>query len=461
MLSGLKFGSKKRKDPPTSSSSSSNDDQPPKSKYASSGTLKLPTGGLYDPKAPKAPPKSAAPKSDNLAALQALKGNLNDPSAVPTASSASSSSSQSTFLNLRARPAAASQDLRTSTIRRGTLKKSDHQKEFSLGGTALHTSSVPSSSKTLQDLIDEEKTAKSIDEIFVRNLSRAGSRYKGTDGVLSSKPGDAAGGFDEEHQIDMTMFTDKKDRVTDLKKWEIERQESINASKAMSKVESRCWWWLGSNNFSERQLIKATEHLTLVKTPGAKSIVRGQTYIVPISHSSSFIECGSEVYGELSSYKKSLTELWSSQGKSCVFLETALLRKGGIWQTKIEAVPVKCSDYRMYFKSSLRELLDEDEFGNVSNKIIDLGKNKGGVRNAVPQGFSYFTASWMEKGKEEGYAIMVEDDLGFEKDFGLDVISGMEDVEKLKFNRKKADREMDEMDVEEFKGYWAKVDPFI
>ncbi|GMH66649.1 hypothetical protein TL16_g04479 [Triparma laevis f. inornata] len=165
MLSGLKFGSKKRKDPPSSSSSSSKDDQPPTSKYASSGTLKLPTGGLYDPKAPKPPPKSALPSSDNQKALQALRGNLN--SSTPSTSTSSTSDS-STFLNLRAKPTAQSQDLRLSQIRRGTLKKSDHQKEYSHGGSALggkKGQEVEESDKTLKDLIEEEKNAKSMDEV--------------------------------------------------------------------------------------------------------------------------------------------------------------------------------------------------------------------------------------------------------------------------------------------------------
>lgn len=299
-----------------------------------------------------------------------------------------------------------------------------------------------------------------MDEIFLRNLNRAGSRYKGTDGTLSSKSGDAAGGFDEDHQIDMTMFTDKKDRVTDLKKWEIERQEKVNELKGMKKVESRCWWWLGSSNFSEELLIYSSENLSVIKTPGSKSIVRGQVYIVPVKHSSSFVECSIEVWEELNVIKKSLNKLWKSQGKKCIFLETVLQKKGGIYQTKIEAVPVKNEDYEMYFKSSLREMLDEDEFSNTSNKIIDLSKKKGGSRNAVPNGFSYFCVNWLNGGREEGYAVMVEDDFSFEQDFGLDVISGMEDVERLKFNRKKKDEEGDGMDVEEFRGYWDQINPF-
>lgn len=63
---------------------------------------------------------------------------------------------------------------------------------------------------------------------------------------------------------------------------------------------------------------------------------------------------------------------------------------------------------------------------NTSNKIIDLSKKKGGSRNAVPNGFSYFCVNWLNGGREEGYAVMVEDDFSFEQDFGLDVISGME-----------------------------------
>jgi hypothetical protein len=294
MLGGLKFGkkkdtgdnNKKRKAPQTG-----RDDLAVKSKYEGSGSFKLPKGGLYDPKAPK-----EGRNSDNMAALRALKGGAPVPAPAPHTQSAKE---PEFVLNLPQRPDITTADTRASDKRRGALKKADHQQQFSkvrLGGREVNLVAVgatlilqprfnpnypptpppPSpqfatSDKSLQDLIDEEKNALSMDEIYARNINRVGNRYKG--GEFGSKKGEG-NGFDEEDQVDMTIFTDKKDRVTAVEGWEREKQRQITEQKKLKAVESRCWWWINSSNFNKGLLLSLGEHTCLVKTPENLSVVR-------------------------------------------------------------------------------------------------------------------------------------------------------------------------------------------
>lgn len=204
MLGGLKFGKKKASaasaiDKSSSSSSSSSrpdDSKPPVSKYSGSGNLKLPSGGgIYYPGQPqKQPSTSSSTSSANRDALEALKrGGL-------TSSSSSSSSPKpaTNAIAMRPKPEATSEDLRSSELRRGNLKRKHHQSEFS-------NPSDEASKKTLQDLVDEERSAKSIDEVYLRNMNRVGSRYKG--GEFGSAKGEG-NGFDEEvsHAVPFVFY---------------------------------------------------------------------------------------------------------------------------------------------------------------------------------------------------------------------------------------------------------------
>jgi len=389
MLGGLKFGKKKasaasaidkRSSSSSSSSSRPDDSKPPVSKYSGSGNLKLPSGGgIYYPGQPqKQPSTSSSTSSANRDALEALKrGGL-----TSSSSSSSSPNPATNAIAMRPKPEATSEDLRSSELRRGNLKRKHHQSEFS-------NPSDEASKKTLQDLVDEERSAKSMDEVYLRNMNRVGSRYKG--GEFGSAKGEG-NGFDEEHQIDMTMFTDKDDRVTDLKRWEREKQRAQAEGGRLKKVESGSWWWVSSTRFDKTSLLSLGEHTTLGMCPTHLS-VRGATYIVPVQHATRFNECDAEVWGEVARFKAGLAKMFKKRGEDVVFVETA---KGSM-QGRIEALPLKKgTDYKLRFKASMREVLDESEFDDAHNKVITLGDRR--VRNAAPKGFDYFTVSWMEGG---------------------------------------------------------------
>jgi len=122
----------------------------------------------------------------------------------------------------------------------------------------------------------------------------------------------------------MTIFTDKKERVTAVEGWEREKQRQITEQKKLSAVQSRCWWWINSTNFNKKLLLSLGEHTCLIKTPENLCVVRGQCYIVPIQHKASFVEADGEVWDEVVRFKTALTSMWAKQGKEVVFCEVRL-----------------------------------------------------------------------------------------------------------------------------------------
>jgi len=219
--------------------------------------------------------------------------------------------------------------------------------------------------------------------------------------------------------------------------------------------QSRCWWWINSENFNKVNMIALGEHTTLVKVPPHLEATRGSVYIVPVTHAASFIECEDEVWDEVVRFKTALANLWKEQGKEVVFTECVLQNAGGMYQSRIECIPVKKgSDFPLFFRSSMMEQIDENE--QTHSKIINLKNKIGGPRYALPKGFSYFTVDWSEVGTTSGYAMMIEDERNFPKNLQHDVINGLMNVDTR--GRIKGSAEEDRLATLEFLEYWKKHD---
>lgn len=144
------------------------------------------------------------------------------------------------------------------------------------------------------------------------------------------------------------------------------------SSQRLKKVESGSWWWASSTRFEKTSLLSLGEHVTLSMCPTHLSVPNA-TYVVPIQHSTRFNECDDNVWGEVHRFKVCLSRMFEAQGKDVVFVETAR----GSMQGRIEALPFKKgTDYRLRFKASMREFLDESEFDDAHNKIITLGDRR-------------------------------------------------------------------------------------
>ena len=115
----------------------------------------------------------------------------------------------------------------------------------------------------------------------------------------------------------------------------------------------------------------------------------------------------------------------------------------------------KGADFPLSFNMGMREMIGDEA---THGKVIKIKGKKGGTRFAVPRGFSYFAVDWREGGADDGYAMMIEDEGAFNKEFATDTVAGVMGAERVKFNRKKGSEEEDRMSVLEFLEYWKADD---
>jgi len=74
----------------------------------------------------------------------------------------------------------------------------------------------------------------------------------------------------------------------------------------------------------------------------------------------------------------------------------------------------------------------------------------------VPKGFPYFNIEW----NSGGFAQIIETS-SFSKDFGIDTIAGMMDMEPVRFNRKLKASDDDRKAVLDFVATWKEFDWII
>lgn len=294
--------------------------------------------------------------------------------------------------------------------------------------------------KSISDMVEEEKRNKlmkgrggvnsSLDEVFATNVVRLGSKYKGSD--LKSIAGSSAGADEDDMAldggVDMSMYIDNDSRLTKHEKYNREVSRQIAYQKKTHTITSRCWWWIESSSFQRHRLLSLGDHVSMCLVPSHMSLVPLQCYLVPISHAESFVSCEDEVWNEITNFRSSLRRMFKEQNKGVIFLETVLPSKG-LWQTKMDVIPVPLDvehDAEIYFKSAMNSQCEE-----WGTHIKVLSTRDKGVRRTIPKGFPYFNVEW----SHGGFAQIIEKQ-SFSKDFGLDTIAGMMELDPMKFKRK-------------------------
>ena len=320
-----------------------------------------------------------------------------------------------------------------------------------VGGVSL---SGNGSSQVVKALMKEREM--DMDEAYARNISRLGKHYKRH---VEGHFGSAQNGADEDdQQIDMSLF--QADRVASQsndpknrsERRAIQRAEhrEANIERRAESVTRRCWWWMQSSSFQKFITIALGDHVSLVLVPNHESIIEGHCFLVPIKYAQSFRECDSEVWEEVKYFCNSLRAMFANEGKGVLFCETVLDTKS-FWQARIDVIPVQKNvedDAPMFFKSALSSEIEE--FG-THTKIIKT-KDKG-LRGCIPKNFPYFNVEW----STGGFAIIIESK-SFPKNFGVDTIASMMELDPLKFNRKRKDTEVDRRAVLRFCDKWKDFD---
>jgi len=305
--------------------------------------------------------------------------------------------------------------------------------------------------KSITEMIAEERRSQqtgklSTDEICSRNIARLGSNYKGKGGLYA--------GVDEDYGgyggTDMKLFTDSSERLSKAEKYAREKSRRIAQADKELAITNRCWWWLESGSFRKHMLLSLGDHVSLVLNPYHLSIVNFQCILVPIKYTEAFVASEDEVWDEVQRFQTSIRAMFREKNMGVLFCETVLPSKS-IWQARMDIIPVPKSveqDAATYFKSALTE--QAEEWG-THTKLLST-KNKG-LRRTIPKGFHYFYVEW-EGG---GFAQMIETD-SFPKDFALDVVAGMMELDPVRFKRKQKKPDQDKNDALNFLRCWKKND---
>jgi hypothetical protein len=221
-----------------------------------------------------------------------------------------------------------------------------------------------------------------------------------------------------------------------------------------TSITSKCWWWMESPSFRKHMLIALGNHVSLLMAPAQSSLFPGNHfYLVPLQHADASVACDQNAWDEITRFQKSLRKLYAKEGKDVVFIETILGGKG-FWQTRLEAIPVprKQNDAPMYFKQAM---LEQAEEWGTHNKVLST-TNKG-LRGTVPnQNFNYFFVEWEPNA---GFCQIIESQQ-FPKDFGVDTIAGMLQMDPLRFRRKqqRQSHQEEKQMVLDFLEKWKSVD---
>eukprot|EP00557_Chaetoceros_sp_GSL56_P004031 CAMPEP_0176505014 /NCGR_PEP_ID=MMETSP0200_2-20121128/16260_1 /TAXON_ID=947934 /ORGANISM="Chaetoceros sp., Strain GSL56" /LENGTH=490 /DNA_ID=CAMNT_0017904523 /DNA_START=2380 /DNA_END=3852 /DNA_ORIENTATION=+ len=355
----------------------------------------------------------------------------------------------------------------SSNQQQPTLQKEDFKRGAKKGKVNTKESFFHADQdKTIQDLVQEEKhlqllaqSAKragsgsgGMDEMYTRNIARLGSRYKASEFKVMA--GSSAGADEEDMAgdggIDMTMFTSNERRLTDAAKQNREMSKQMALAQKEQKVTSLCWWWMESSSFQKHRLLSLGDYVSLVFVPSHLALVEFQCYLVPIKHSESFACCEDEVWDEVTRFRTCLRNMFAKEGKGVLFCETVLPTKG-LWQARMDVIPVPKTvqeDAEIFFKSALAE--QSEEWGTHNKILSTRGK---GLRRTIPKGFPYFNVEW----DDGGYAQIIETNT-FPKDFGIDTIAGMMDVNPLRFDRKPKAVDHDRGKILEFVKHWKEFD---
>ena len=315
--------------------------------------------------------------------------------------------------------------------------------------------------KTIRQMAAEEAQSSEMmswDEQMARNLSRLGRKRR------RKKSRDD----DSDEEVDQMQFLlpghqeQRGSQKAAAKAQEREKHRAIAAHHKQEKITSKCPWWIESSSFSKHRLLALGNHVSLVMAAPNSSLVLGHHfYLVPLKHAESYVSCDDGVWEEVRRFHSSLQNLYAKEYKKDVIMfETVLPNRLGIWQTKIELVPVSfdlIQDAPIYFKSAMVE--HSEEFGTHS-KLLTISRQKP-LRSVVPKKkFPYFFCEWgtVATSNHTGFAQIIESSQ-FRHDFGVDTIAGMMELEPIRFQRKRKFAHNEELRyIGEFLEKWKAFD---
>lgn len=217
------------------------------------------------------------------------------------------------------------------------------------------------------------------------------------------------------------MHDSRLSRKSDAQRQKSERSTAEVAERRAMSIEEQA-----QRRLNERKhlVVALGEHVYL-RLQDHAPIGPGHCVIEPIGHVASHVDAAEEVATETRNFQKCLVRMFEQRGAQLVFLEQHLSRGsggGGVPSRvtmAIECVPLPARDAAAapgYFKKAV---LEAGEEWSQHKKLYETG---GNARGKVPPGFAYFAVSF---GLQAGYAHVIEDEAGWDVDFGRETLEGL------------------------------------
>ncbi|CAO1365894.1 unnamed protein product [Diamesa hyperborea] len=212
-----------------------------------------------------------------------------------------------------------------------------------------------------------------------------------------------------------------------------ERGEAIREHNRMEKVLDSCYKCFESPKMNKDLVVHVGEKIYLA-IPYYEGLVPNHLIISPIQHTSCSTMLDEEVWDEITTLKKGLTQFFTTRNEDILFFEMAnYLHK----RPHMEIHCIASKDLELaqfYFKKAILEC--DDEF-SMNKKLVDLKANKNDVRRSVPKGMSYF---WIDFG-ENGMAHVIENQEKFSSYFAQEIIGGILNLNVNKWRKPRKEQQ--------------------
>lgn len=240
------------------------------------------------------------------------------------------------------------------------------------------------------------------------------------------------------------------------------RSRSIDEYKQRERIITKeCWYCPESERFKLERVsdwIVAYGNFTYLTVPKSRSIHPLHCQIVPITHTSSLLDCKEfedEIWEEVRNFKKCLLQLAAKQDRSFVFIECVMKTGDARRHTFIDCIPTPRGQYSENVKGHFLKALEEtDTEWSQHKKVIDTSHKAGGLRSALPR--KHFPYFYVDFRLDQGYAHVIEDPDRFSpsgSDFGRDIMASILGVSRNEWRSTRTSRE-------EFKVFCDKFKPF-
>ena len=295
---------------------------------------------------------------------------------------------------------------RPKTVQRYDRETGERTKFFREDDTDIPLSSMVAEAR--------RGAGKGIDAHYADNVARMGRKYKGPTSA------------DDEYDYDegIQMHESRLSRKSEAQRMKSERSSAAAAERRISSLEEQA-----QRRFNDRKhlIIALGEHVFL-RLQDQSPIGPGHCVIEPIEHVASHVDALDEVAQEARNFQKCLVRMFEKRGAQPVFFETYLTHGSGAGVPSrstmaIECVPLPQRDAAGAPGYCKKAILECDEEWAQHKKLYDTS---GCVRGTVPPGFAYFDVSF---GLQAGYAHVIEDEAGWNLDFGRHTLEGLLEME--------------------------------